>query len=79
LYGQHDLAGSMAEWVMGGSLDEFAPGCTDCVGLSTGPIRFWKGGSWIDSIWPLQNASIVGGDRSFRLQFIGVRCARDVL
>jgi formylglycine-generating enzyme len=77
LFGQEDLAGSMTEWLLGGSLDPFAPGCSDCVGLTSGPNRFWKGGSWVDTPSSLENTYFVIADQTLRLPFLGLRCARD--
>jgi formylglycine-generating enzyme required for sulfatase activity len=62
---------------MGGSLDEFAAGCSDCVGLSSGPYRFWKGGSWVDDPTKLENTYFTIAEHTLRLPFLGLRCARD--
>jgi sulfatase modifying factor 1 len=76
-YHQEDLAGSMTEWLMGGSLDEFAAGCSDCVGAPAEPLRFWRGGSWVDDAAKMVNGYFSIAEKTLRLPFLGLRCARD--
>jgi sulfatase modifying factor 1 len=77
IYQHHDLAGSMSEWSLSGSLDEFAAGCTDCGGVSTDALRFWKSGSWVDDPAKLENIYLVVAEHTIRQPFLGLRCARD--
>jgi formylglycine-generating enzyme required for sulfatase activity len=76
-YHQEDLAGSMTEWLMGGSLGEFAAGCSDCVGPPVEPLRFWRGGSWVDDAQAMKNSYFTLAEKALRLPFLGLRCARD--
>lgn len=77
LYGQNDLAGSMTEWLLDGSLTSLTEGCTDCVAVSDGAARFWRGGSWLDGEANQANTYFAVLPPSLRLPFVGLRCARD--
>jgi formylglycine-generating enzyme required for sulfatase activity len=81
LYQHHDLAGSMTEWMLDGSPYVFTEGCTDCAGLidagaTEEPRRYWRGGSWLDPAASLVNSNYQIVDPTFRLHFLGLRCAR---
>lgn len=80
-YQHADLAGSMTEWMLDGSPYVFTEGCTDCAGLmdagaATEPLRYWRGGSWLDPAESLVNDNYQIVDPSLRLHFVGLRCAR---
>lgn len=77
LFGQHDLAGSMSEWLQDGAFDHYVEGCTDCAGPPLAGLRFWRSGSWVDDPWLLRNDFFVLAEQRLRLPFLGLRCARD--
>jgi hypothetical protein len=67
--------------MLDGSPFVFTDGCTDCAGLMDAgaarePLRYWRGGSWIDSAESLINGNYQIVDPSLRLHFLGLRCAR---
>lgn len=72
-YGQLDLAGNVAEWVLGPST---ASSCIDCVRSQlqemTGLLA--RGADFMSAIEPLENAT--EGTSSFRSFRTGFRCAR---
>lgn len=81
LFEHEDLAGSMTEWMLDGSPYAFTEGCTDCAGLMDAgaagePLRYWRGGSWLDSAESLVNDNFMIVEPSLRLHFVGLRCAR---
>jgi formylglycine-generating enzyme len=78
LYEQHDLAGSMTEWLLDGSLSALTEGCTDCVAVDDPTVRFWRGGSWLDTELEQANNHARALPPSLRLPFVGLRCARDL-
>jgi formylglycine-generating enzyme required for sulfatase activity len=76
-YGQHDLAGSIAEWTLDAG-SSFTAACTDCASLGDDPIHYWRGGSFGDRADDLRNeSSFKGMDAMYRLFYVGLRCARD--
>ncbi|HTV25255.1 MAG TPA: formylglycine-generating enzyme family protein, partial [Polyangiaceae bacterium] len=77
LFAQEDLAGSMTEWLLDGSLSAYVDGCVDCVGAPPSPHRFWKSGSWVDDAASLLNGYFAIVEPTLRLPFLGLRCARD--
>lgn len=77
LFGQEDLAGSMSEWLLDGSLDHYVDGCVDCAGPPHPGFRIWRSGSWIDQPTLLENDYFVIAEQKLRLPFLGLRCARD--
>lgn len=76
-YGHHDLAGSMTEWLLDGSLAALSEGCTDCIAVSDAPERFWRGGSWLDTADNQTNHYFLSLPPALRTPFLGLRCARD--
>jgi formylglycine-generating enzyme required for sulfatase activity len=77
LYGQHDLAGSLTEWLLDGSPAAFTEGCSDCGALASTDEHYWRGGSWLEDADSLRNAPFVIAEATLRLPFLGLRCARD--
>lgn len=74
-FGQEDLAGSMAEWV----LDTTGPlePCTDCAALADQTLRLSRASSWIDGADLMTNGRFFPVPPEVRTNFIGLRCARD--
>jgi sulfatase modifying factor 1 len=75
LWGQADLAGNVAEWV----LDDFAPyanPCVDCVAMGDAATKVNRGGSFNAPASSLYGAARVGLDPSSRSGAVGFRCAR---
>ena len=72
---QHDLAGSLTEWVFdGGAL--YPSSCTDCAQTEIDSRRMVRGGSWYDgSSSLLESSARNGGDPAYRAHFVGFRCA----
>jgi formylglycine-generating enzyme required for sulfatase activity len=78
-WGQHDLAGSVAEW----SLDAFGTYpllCEDCAiieDVSGFSLRYFRGGSWADDASALAMGERQAAPATVSTPFWGIRCARD--
>jgi formylglycine-generating enzyme required for sulfatase activity len=78
LFEQHDLAGSMTEWLIDSASSVVTQGCsTDCVTVSDADGRYWGGGSWLDNETNLTNENAAIIDPTWRMPFVGLRCARN--
>jgi cysteine-rich repeat protein len=77
-YGQRDLAGSMAEWVLDW-LDTYPSTCNNCANISgaTG-YRVIKGGSWTNTASNLTASYRNSYSSDYRGTSIGFRCARSL-
>lgn len=75
-FGQDDLAGSLAEWVLDGA-PPFPLVCDDCANLADESERLWRGGGWLDPPDLLKNDFFNAIPPSGRNLSLGFRCARD--
>lgn len=85
-FGQHDLAGSMYEWVLDWYDDHWYSGdgntCRNCSNLNTASNRVKRGGSWYSGVYDLRAARRSYDSPSYdspvyRERYHGVRCARN--
>jgi formylglycine-generating enzyme len=81
-YGQLDLAGSMAEWVLDTKSEAYSPICDNCAHLARGDDENWvvnmvRGGAWLDDE-RLRAAYRESASASSNRYDTGFRCARAV-
>ncbi|HVZ74737.1 MAG TPA: SUMF1/EgtB/PvdO family nonheme iron enzyme [Polyangia bacterium] len=76
LWGQLDLAGNQAQWVLDWYADAYVSPCADGARLSNGSSRIIRGGSFVDNIKALAPAHRDANNPSLRNDFISFRCAR---
>ncbi len=75
-FGQADLAGGLAEWVLDGWRDALPPTCVDCAQVkSADGLRTLRGGSWIDPADALHTWARAPR-ANINTSWIGARCAR---
>ncbi len=78
-FGQSDLAGSVAEWVLDANTFTYPTPCQDCASLSMADTyRSLRGGGWIDSPHFLRTGVRGSFAPRARSRDIGVRCARSM-
>ncbi len=75
LWGQSDLAGSVAEWNLDLNASYVTP-CVDCANLTTGSNRVFRGGGFYDSTTNQLASFRAAIGPSIRYGDVGVRCAR---
>jgi formylglycine-generating enzyme required for sulfatase activity len=75
-WGHLDLAGSMQEWAF--DLVALYPNfCNNCANFAEGGARAARGGSWSEPLPERLDVAIrTGIEPTFRLHFVGFRCAR---
>jgi formylglycine-generating enzyme required for sulfatase activity len=77
-WGQSDMAGNVAEWVLDYASGGYPETCQDCVNGVTASLRGFRGGGY-----PLDESSATASVRDFLdptdiRKFLGFRCARDI-
>ncbi|MBI4699893.1 MAG: formylglycine-generating enzyme family protein [Deltaproteobacteria bacterium] len=79
-WGQHDLGGSIWEWVLDWYESDWyaggGNGCDDCANLAPGSRRVVRGGCWLNVAWALRAANRYSGNPRDRNRYVGARCAR---
>jgi formylglycine-generating enzyme required for sulfatase activity len=77
-YGQADLAGSMAEWLLD-FRNVYKTPCTDCASLLDGGNgRQTRGGDFVHDSAQFATDFSIGGVPETPMDMIGIRCARDL-
>ncbi|MES1187470.1 MAG: formylglycine-generating enzyme family protein [Myxococcales bacterium] len=77
-WGQSDLAGNLAEWVLDYASGGYPENCDNCVNAVTSGLRGFRGGDY-----PLDGSSLAVSlrdalDPTEHREFLGFRCARDL-
>jgi formylglycine-generating enzyme required for sulfatase activity len=76
-WGQSDLAGNVAEWVLDWYASSYARPCLDCANLTPATNRVIRGGHYYIGATFLRAAYRgTGVPPTVRLYFFGFRCAR---
>jgi formylglycine-generating enzyme required for sulfatase activity len=76
-WGQADMAGSVAEWVLDFYTEPYQNPCTNCAVTTTGSERVLRGGSRIQPDRTLLASARSSYPPDLR-DFVGARCARDL-
>jgi sulfatase modifying factor 1 len=77
-WGQADLAGNAAEWVLDTWITTYPQPCVDCAMVMTSPLRLSRGGSWHIEADGLKNSvRYPRSEARPRDADLGFRCARD--
>ena len=74
-WGQSDLGGNVAEWVLDWS-GGYPSNCMDCANLAPAGNRVHRGGNFLQAVNPLRTAARGNRLPSDHANFIGARCAR---
>ena len=77
-FGQYDLAGSVAEWVLDNLVDYDDGPCAPCFQQDDSSLRVVRGGSWASNASGLRCAARLGMEASRNYETVGFRCVRDI-
>ena len=75
-WGQADLGGNLFEWTLDWNEGLYANPCTDCASLSPASGRVIRGGFFYSDASSLRGAYRYYDSPTFRVEGLGVRCAR---
>ncbi|HWP05358.1 MAG TPA: EGF domain-containing protein [Polyangiaceae bacterium] len=74
-YGQADMAGNVAEWVLD-SYDNYGTPCNDCAPLEDDFLHMFRGGDYTSDSSGIETATRYSGPIANHTTTMGVRCAR---
>jgi formylglycine-generating enzyme len=80
LFGQLDLAGSLAEWTFDALGDPYPTPCNDCATVEQRHVqnpRHVRGGNWTSDVTQIVPTSSIAMEARLHLPMHGIRCAYD--